>query len=238
MIDKSWMPPAIPRKILSCPRSHTHTSLLPCARLWVNTHVETRCKTILWSPTLGNTWNTLSPSHFTPSLSSRQITPLWATASFSFPALIIPSLLLGPPSLLNPPPLPPPSSSPSRLLFLSAHGESALVLHPPSHPLPLSLRLCHRLRVRNQIKLLPSADTHVPTVSRPCSGMYISSLPSLLPVLLPPALPYIHSCTSSFMLSPLSSPLLCLPVFVSSRLSVLPSHKPFPVPFFFHKCQI
>lgn len=44
---------------------------------------------------------------------------------------------------------------------------------------PLSLCLCHHLCVRNQMKLLPSAATHMQAVSCPHWGIYITSPPSL-----------------------------------------------------------
>lgn len=218
MIDKSCMPPAIPRKILSCLHSwYTHSSSSVCA-LWVNTHVKTRCRNIFWSPMLGDAWNTLS---FTfPSLSVLQTNHTLLSSGILFisrPHYPVTFRCFSSVPLA----LPTPASSPSLLLFLSAHGESALVLLPPSRPPSLpSLCLCHRLRVRNQIKLLPSADTHVPTVSRPCSGMHISSLPSLpsflRPTVAPPPPCSAHSRhLSSAYLS--LSPLLLLPSHKSSR---------------------
>lgn len=101
------------------------------------------------------------------------------------------------------------SSTSVNTWWVSSHFPPALL------PSRFSFCLCHHLHVRNQIKLLPSTDTHMHAVSRPCWGMCISSPPPQ-PFLLSSTVP--HFFTSSFMLSPLSSPLFRLPQSLSIPL--------------------
>lgn len=157
-------------------------------------------------PDKSHPFNQKHPFHFLLSLSRH------------FPSLhffSVPSLLFFP--LLT--------HSPSLLLFLSSHGESALAFFPPSY-LPSSLSVFAIIFVL-EIKLnyLP-AHSHARCVTPQLRNAHISSTlcPSCLPFSFPP-----HFLTSSLMLGLLSTPLFRLPLSLS--LPLLPLHESCPLIF-------
>lgn len=109
----------------------------------------------------------------------------------------------------------PPSCSFSFTSSISVNTWWVSSRSPPSLlPSLFSFCLCHHLHVRNQIKLLPSTDTHMHAVSRPCWGMCISSPP---PSSFPPQFRTFSpppSCSAHYL--HLSSACLSLYLFLSS----------------------
>lgn len=132
----------------------------------MNTHAETR-KNIFF---LWKNYDTLSLFHFSspfiPQDKSQLFNPrhhfhfIWSL-SHHFPSFLVPTLTPSPHSY-----------SFSFFFYFRQHLVSQLqcssCTFSPSYFLSFMSCLCHHLCIRNQIKLLLSADTHMHAVSCPC----------------------------------------------------------------------